>query len=674
MAGIKLKQLDRGINGAVPYDEVADGDAVPGSINCLYCDGQIQTPDGFTVITANGLPLESGEEVLAVFKYTEQDRTEHLLAMTKSKVYRRDISQDTWVEIEKGSGSVPPEWGLSSNIDHPISWDIMDSTDGALLDETGSTFAYRHLLMSDGGQTSVKRWAGKYETKRWPLIGGGGYHADSGPSTIHYARQVGVFLNHVFLLNPKEYDSSGILRDTYSRIRWGMAGKLAWDGVGSDPSDNSAYNPLQVGAGYRDLINTGDQNQRAEKLGNSLIVYQKRTIWTGIGVSGSSDALSFDVTFDKRGLLAYNLLASDGARHYFIGSDNNLWAYYGGQQFELIEGRIGEELRNAMDATQAYRCFMCLGANHRRLWIFVIGIDEPYSVKAYGLDLRSKSWQIRDYSTLGTGKGIASANLIGGQSYMAGPSYQDLLDDTAAEDYYYYPTEIPLNETPTATTWSEATPGSGVYNKMTNASGLWKTGANKVKPGDIVWITAGTNVAAKEYAVLSVTSNTVMTLKAGVQSGGVPSNVTYTIRALPTATYFEELYEVLASDMLVIGASDGYIYQHDGALIADNGAAITAQHLTKVFDFDTPNEFKTWPGILIKAKGDSVQVSFRIGDFDTLTTGWVDFPPQTLTEVLTDYTFYIHQAAQAIQFKFESTGAFQISKAFILPPELEGVA
>lgn len=668
MAGIKLKGLDRGINGAVPYDQVADGDAVPGSMNCLYCDGKIQTPDGFAVITANGLPLESGEEVLAVFRYTEQDQTEHLMAITKSKVYRRDVSQDTWVEIEVSTP--PPGLSLSSNLDLPISWAIMDSTDGALLDGAGSTYAYRHLLMCDGGQTFIRRWAGKYETYRYPLIGADGYHGNTPASTMHYARQVGVFLNHVFLLNPKVYDANGVLQETNSRILWGMTGKLEAGTGGASP--DTAFLSTNVGAGYRDLINTGDQNQRAEVLGNSLIVYQKRTIWTGIGVSGSSDALSFDVTVDKRGLLAYNLLVSDGSRHYFIGSDNNLWAYYGGQQFELIEGNIGEEIRNAIDFTQAYQCFMCLGANNRRLWIFVIGTGEPYAIMAYGLDLRSRSWQVRSYSNLGTGKGVVSANLIGAQSYMAGPSYQDLLDDTGADDYYYW-TEISCAETPADTIWSESVPASGVYDTMTNASALWDTGVNKVEAGDIVLIESGTHVAAGEYIVASVTSDTEIVLTGGVQSGGAPSAVSYSLWQMPTATYEQEMHEVLTKDVLVIGASDGYIYQHDETLIADNGSAITAKHLTKVFDFDTPNEFKTWPGILIKAKGDSVKVSFRIGNFDTLDTGWVDFTTQTLTDVLADYTFYIHQSSQAIQFKFESTGAFQISKAFILQPELDGV-
>jgi hypothetical protein len=673
MAGIKLKGLDRGINGADPYDEVGVGDAVPGSVNCLYCDGKIQTPDGFKVITDNGLPLASGENILAVFKYTEQDRTEHLLALTATKVFHRDTTQDTWDELLKGSGSVPAGLALTANMDNPVSWAIMDSTDGAFLDDGAITKAYRHLLMSDGGQSTVKRWAGKYEAKRWPLKGGDGYHdpaSDSGepahaPYDIHYARQVLVFQNHVFLMNTREYDSSNILRETFSRLRWGMAGKLE-----HDLTDASAYDYTKIGAGYRDLVNTGDQNQWAMPLGNNLIVYQKRTIWTGVSMPSSDDAFSFDVSVEGIGLLSSRLLASDGTRHFFIGSDHVLRSYYGGQQFQAIEGRIGEELRNAIDYSQADRCFMCMGANYRRLWIFVIGTDEAFSVKAYGLDLRNGSWQVRDYShEFGTTKGVTSSNLIGSQSYMMGPSYQDLLDEVLSipetPDTTYF-ASTPLVETPSGTAWS----GTG-YRVMTGTGSKWATAPNKVNAGDFVIVTAGTNVVTGVYVVSSVTSDTVMELTSGIgNGGGAVSAVTYAIA--PRLTYLEELYEVLASDMLVLGSSDGYIYQNDPALATDNGDEITAIHMTKVFDFDTPDQFKFWPGIVIKASGTAVTVSYRIDNFDTVGTGWVDFAAQTLTDMLRDYTFNIHQQSTAIQFKFSSTSKFQISKAFIMQPTLEG--
>jgi hypothetical protein len=681
MAGIKLKGLDRGINGADPYDEIGVGDAVPGSVNCIYCDGMIQTPDGFKVITQHGLPLVSGEEILAVFKYTEQDRTEHLIAMTRTKVFRKDSTEDTWVELEKGSGSIPQEWSLTANVDHPVSWATMDSTDGALLDVNGPERAYRHLLMSDGGQTSVKRWAGKYEVKRWPLLGGNGYHIDdpdpADASKIHYARQVLVFQNHVFLVNTREYDENGILRETFSRLRWGMAGKLE-----KDLLDESAYDYTKVGAGFRDLVNTGDQNEWAMPLGNNLIVYQKRTIWTGVSMPNSSDAFSFDVTVEGRGLLSARLLASDGTRHFFIGSDHVLYAYYGGQQFTVLEGRIGEELRKAIDFTNAHRCFMCLGANYRRLWIFVIGADDAFSVKAFGVDLRSNSWQVRDYSgAFAAGKGITSANLIGNQAYMTGASYQDLLDDTDNEQYSYGIT-VP----PDAGEW-EGTVGKtkhgDEYDTLTNTSAKWKTaGDGLVRVGDWINFSNGSsarNCVPGDYAIETVNSDTSITIVGRFDDGThTPTPVwgDYTIWHIPTGNgyrYFDELFEIMANDMLVIGSSDGYIFQNDPDLATDNGEELTAVHLTKVFDFDEPDQLKFWPGLVIKAKGESITVSYRISDFDTADDGWQDFETQDLTDMFRDYTFDIHQESTAIQFKFSSTEKFRVSKAFIMQPTLEGI-
>lgn len=675
MAGKKIQGIDGGINGAVPSDQIRDGDAVPGSINCLYCDGMIQTADGYEVVTQNGLPLAGGE-ILAVFKYTEQDRTEHLLAITKTSVYRRDSTADTWVELEKGSGSVPAEWTLSANIDHPVSWATMDSTDGAVLNNAGSDRAYRHLLMSDGGQTSVKRWAGKYETKRWPLEGGDGYHIDSGPCEVHYARQVAVFQNHVFLVNTREYDSNGILRETFSRLRWGMAGRLESDLIGG-----SAYLYTNVGAGYRDLVNTGDQNEWIMPLGNQLICYQKRTIWTGISMPSSDDAFSFDVTVEGIGLLSSRLLCSDGNRHFFIGSDNILRSYYGMQQFQVIEGRIGEELRKAIDFTKVQRCFMCLGANYRRLWIFVIGVDEPFSVKAFGLDLRSGSWQVRDYSgNFGITKGVTSANLIGSQAFMAGPSYQDLLDDTMAETYDYGKT-IP------ATTGEDAgsitvDAHSGEYDTIKNTAAKWKTaGTGLVQVGDYLKLahSAINNIVAGDYVVEGVVSDTEILITGRFDNGVLVPTLAwgdYTIWHIPTGIgyrYIDELNEILADDKLMIGGSDGYIFQHDSDLTEDNQNDLEAKHVTKVFDDESPDTIKLWSGIMIKARGSAITVSYRINDFETEETGWIPFPGRILTDEVLDYTFNIHQSSTAIQFKFENAMDFKVIKMFLLPYSVEDI-
>jgi hypothetical protein len=128
------------------------------------------------------------------------------------------------------------------------------------------------------------------------------------------------------------------------------------------------------------------------------------------------------------GLLAPHLLVSVGNRHYFIGNDFNIYEYSGGTYKRQIGHNIRDSFKNEIDFRYTRRCWMAIGANTSRLWIFYIPEGKEYIAKAYGMDLKTGAWMQRDFTHVWTDSGITSVINIGAQSYTVGDTYQQAVD------------------------------------------------------------------------------------------------------------------------------------------------------------------------------------------------------------------------------------------------------
>lgn len=429
---ILVQAPSQGLNNLVPANMIADRET-PLSKNVLFADGVIKTPYGFAKLASSGLPLNGGNKIIGIAPYQEKNGTGHIVVVTTDKIYQKDNANSEWdnIVINDLTDNI-----LRANIENPVSFVAVAHTDGIGLDG-GANEAFYHLLVCDGGMSPIQRWAGKFEEKFYSLAGADGYHDTDTPLvTDHYAQQVNVFYNHVILVNPKTWDAiAELFKDNPQTILWGKAGLLE----GSD-----AFKITDTGAGYNELVDTGDSNVWTKQLGNQLIVYQKHSIWSMSHVGGT-DVFRFRTEIPDLGLIAPHLLVSHGNRHYFIGHDLNIYEYSGGSYKQRIGDQVRDVLKGEIDFTYTRRCWMAMDVNGSRLWIFYVPKGQEYITKAYGVDIKTGAWMIREFSHVWTDSGITSVSIIGAQSYMIGGTYQQHTDDIEAN--YYSTLAVPGGET-----------------------------------------------------------------------------------------------------------------------------------------------------------------------------------------------------------------------------------
>jgi len=386
---VLIQAPSQGLNTLLPANMIADRES-PSAQNVLFSRGLIKTPYGFAKLYSSGLPLNNGDAVIGIARYREKSGYEHIVVVTTDKVYHADNINSEWDNLILNDLT---DNVLRANVDNPVSFVAVAHTDGIAIDG-GANNAYHHLLICDGGMSPVQRWAGKEEDKLYSLAGADGYHeADTPLVTDHYALQVNIFYNHVILLSPKIWNAtSDVFTENQQTVLWGKAGLL---------EGSNAFAIAETGAGYNELVDTGDANVWSMQLGNQLIIYQQHSIWSCSHVGGS-DVFRFRVEIPDIGLLAPHLLVSHGNRHYFLGNNYDIYEYAGGSYLRRISGsdRIRDALKDDIKFAHARRCWMAVGANGARLWIFYVPADQEYITKAYGMDLKTGAWMMRTFDSI----------------------------------------------------------------------------------------------------------------------------------------------------------------------------------------------------------------------------------------------------------------------------------
>ncbi|KKL07815.1 hypothetical protein LCGC14_2582240, partial [marine sediment metagenome] len=449
----------------------------------------------------------SGNPVIGMYPFTELDKTQHFLAVTNDTIQKRDIQNSEWDDITQ-SGTP-----LGANIHNPISFASILHTDGLALNGSGDDW-FHHCLVSNGGVTAVQRWAGKFETDFADLLGADGYHDAGSGRTAHFAGQVISFYNHVILMNPKIANAADNLIENNQRLQWSATGKLeVWNGVT---------------AGNTNLVDTGGYNMWMAHLGNQLICYQNNSIYS-LNHIGDTNVFDIRLEMPDLGLLAPHLVYSKRNVHYFLGNDYNLYRYYGGANTEIISRGIQRYIERDLNTAHQDRCWIAMGAENSRLWLFIVPNGSDFITQAYGIDMVTGKWMKRDYLHKWPTGGITSVALIGASTSESGQSYAELLATT------------------------------------------------------------------QTYAQLVVAGT----------------------------TYRQLVQTTLTKERLALGDNSGNVYQYDSDVTQDDGVDVPTAHITEVLDGGFPGKSKLWPGVTVTAKGTSLEVSYRTGNFETVDTGWI---------------------------------------------------
>lgn len=664
---VVLRQPDLGINKLIESQELDPREAAIGSENILYTRGVLKTPFGFSKLDLTTTGLNSGDPVIFLGSFIELDKTSHTLAVTTQKIFKHNTVTEAWDDI---TGTT-----LSAKVGTPVSHTSIahDDTTIFLNDDSLQAKAFYHCVLSDGGVGNIQRWAGKFEDNFADLVGAGGYH----DGTTHRALHVGTFRNRLILLSSQDFASSS---NTWTKnnqlIRWPTIGKLEiWTGTGS---------------GFVSLIDTGGYNVWSALLGSTYYVYQNNSIWDLRYVGGTT---VFDPTpvVKDIGLLSAHLIVTTNNIHYFVGSDYNVYRYFGGTVKEPIGDKVRDLLEEEISGAGASKSWMVLGANKKRLWIFIVLPGFTYATKAYGLDLRTGAWQVRDFSNrYTTTVGITSATLSGSSSFITGESYQQALDDLAPQDISNGDTTAPrygdvLSDTSrtisvdaTEVSWCKG--GLEFFSSCSDIT--WSVDFTK---GDILKVVDGSKYTNTRSGTHYYTIEKALSLCVFLEpkdpslavsdNTEVPADVSWFVNTDSGPTYTQVLETIFEKDRILIGDSSGFVYQYDSTGVTEDGENIVSRHLTPVFDWNEPGKVKRWAGLWISAKektsgNGKFVLSYRTDNFDTSETSWTDFTARDLTATYQRHAFRINRKSQEIQYKITNTSGsdFEIQNYALREP------
>lgn len=646
---LNVTNVGRGLNALVDDStELQTGSADDGTENVLYENGTLRSAFGFAKVVSAGLPLDSGNDVLAFFNYGDLDATQHLLSVTTNKIYRKDIDGTTWQDLTQSGVN------LGASIFRAISHASSLHTDGLPINGTGAN-AYKHSIICPGTQTPVQRWAGRLEDDYADLVGADGYHHPSSWRTRHYAQQVGTIRTHMLMISAKEADAAGNLVENNERIRWGAVGKLeTWSGTGT---------------GFVDLFETGGHNVWGAPLGNSQwIEYQNNAIWS-LSWIGGSDVFRPNIEIPGLGLLSPHLLTSKNNVHYFVGTDFNVYSYQGGTVLQKLGNGIQPFLERDLSETFATRSWIVAGPGSKRIWIFYVQKAElsEFCLHAYIVDTRSGSWMKRTFDhkwPIANNSGITAAASLGTGSFTVGPTYADIIGESSPSKAVAIGGCVRSSNVVTTTT---AVPHGFIVGETVVLASVDSGGEANAFSGSFTIVSKPTSTTITHSQTGADESN----LAAGTATVDKPP--TYQDYENSEETYRELLTEVLTEERIHIGDHDGYVYAFDDLLNNDDGVDIPCWHLTEVLDGGMPNDNKVWPQLHVNAKGTTVSVYYRVDNFQTTDTGWVLLGTSSLTSEYLDYEYFPNITSKKIQFMIgHATDDFEVSKYVVSAPSLQG--
>ena len=399
---INIFTPEGGLNANLAKSRLPEQDASETS-NILYERGVMKTAFGFSATTENGLPL--GEPVHGMHMYRELSGQETLIAVTRTKIFRRDLDSDNWVDI--------------SNASSPLSCDFTFPPSFVEVAHDDLSPNFYHLLICDSGASPIQRWTGESEATTPHLLGGANYHTGS-IHTGHYARQGGLFKNHTMLMSPSiDGSGTGVLVEQPQQIRWSDTGNFdtgKWNAAGT------------AGAGFVLLLDTSDVNVRMLQLGDVMIVYQQNSIW-GLVFVGGNKVFDPRVMVQSIGLLSPGLIYSYRNAHYFIGSDFNVYEYFGGSVIRDISAvkSIDDRLKDDLDATVLGHARIGMEAKGRRLMIGVVMEGDNHVRRVYTRNMNTSAWGIHDYDNYTTSaQGVTAMVLVPSERTVIGETYEDL--------------------------------------------------------------------------------------------------------------------------------------------------------------------------------------------------------------------------------------------------------
>lgn len=164
------------------------------------------------------------------------------------------------------------------------------------------------------------------------LTGGNSYQ-DS--DNYHYCKAVMSWGDRPVLMHTYEEVSAGVWAEWFQRLRWSKAGYFE----ANDDWDRT----LLAGASYWDFKNDYGPVMNGTTLGNVSVIWQRDAIHNGYLTNDTAAPFYFEPKIEDFGLWSWRLWAKGGDSIFFVGSDDQIYRYFGGKDFQNIGRKIRTE-------------------------------------------------------------------------------------------------------------------------------------------------------------------------------------------------------------------------------------------------------------------------------------------------------------------------------------------
>jgi len=374
----------------------------------IYIDkfSNLKKIEGYTAKGSN-LPLNGA--IMLLDQFYKTDGTEKLIAITTDDAYYYDVSANTWKYITHcyttgtvsvtnssatvtGSGtswtgnvSAGDKFGVGSTDPNEITtWYTIQSVDS----DTQITLASNYQGPTASGQSYCIRKL---------------YTGDE--DNLFYAEIMTDLFIATNYVNPiKKWTGSGTMTDLggnpprakfirkykdYLVLGYVFSGttvypqRVQWSDTGN-PEEWSTGN-----AGYQDLLEGVDWITGLEILGDRLIVFKERSIYSGYLV-GTSEIFNFDLKVSGIGTPAPASIGNVGDELIFLGWDN-IYAF-NGITIEDIGEPIKDELFSTMNSEKIGNCHALIIEELDEYHLFVPSVDSTYPDTEWVYNYIRKAW------------------------------------------------------------------------------------------------------------------------------------------------------------------------------------------------------------------------------------------------------------------------------------------
>lgn len=291
---------------------------------------------------------------MALVSYTDAQNTLHLIAFTTTSAYEYNSSTDAWDDISEAED---PWTGDSDN-----QFRTTVATDTTAFSQNGGS-----ALLVVNNVDDVKYYEGKSSTTFLTLT----HSFPSFSSCIDIVE----FWNHLMFLG---------YTDTATRCR-----TYAFAGLSNVDDWTSATSGLAT------LTDTTGAIQRGVKLGSDLIIYSDRTI-SRCQYAGGVVIFVCPVLVQDVGLIASGAICNAAKAHFFMSSDQHVYAIYQGGSLADVGRNIDGFLFSSLSMSVKEMAVAGYDIGRKKAMFAFPTTGESYPTKflAMNLDLEGMPWEL----------------------------------------------------------------------------------------------------------------------------------------------------------------------------------------------------------------------------------------------------------------------------------------